>query len=125
MDVDFDYASARKFLEEKEWKRQAALDERFEQAWNDFRRIAEMIWIKYKPRAIYQWGSLMNRRDFSEISDIDIAIEGTLSAETLLALLGEADAMTELPLDIVQLDKIHPAHAEGIRARGKRVYGGD
>ena len=121
---DFDYESARKFLEEKERKRQAVLDERFERAWEDFRRIAEMIWVKYKPRAIYQWGSLLNRRHFSEISDIDIAIEGSLTAETFFSLLGEADSMTDFPLDVVELDKIHPAHARGIRARGQRVYGG-
>ncbi len=83
-----------------------------------------MIRRKYKQRAIYQWGSVLDRRQFSEISDIDIAIEGSLSAESFFSLFGEADAMTGFALDIVELDKIHPACARGIRARGQRVYGG-
>ena len=123
--VEFDYDSARRFLAEKERKRQAVLDERFDTAWADFRRISEMIWVRYRPRAIYQWGSLLNRRHFSEISDIDIAIEGSLSAEVFFSLLGDAEGMTSFPLDIVELDKIHPAHARGIRARGHCVYGGE
>ncbi len=120
---DFDYESAREFQRRKEQARQQRLDSRFERACKDFVAITEMIWRKYKPRAIYQWGSLLDRQQFSEISDIDVALEGTLSAETYSALLGEAEAMTELPLDIVELGRIHPAYAEGIRTRGRRVYG--
>jgi len=42
-----------------------------------------MIVREYKPLRIYQWGSLLEDRHFSEISDIDIAVEGITDAETL------------------------------------------
>jgi hypothetical protein len=37
-------------------------------------------------------------------------------------LLGEAQDMTRFPLDIVQLEKIAPEHAEDIRQHGKLIY---
>lgn len=120
---EFDYESAREFLASKERRRQALLDARFQRAWEDFRRISKMIQEKYAPRAIYQWGSLLDLGHFSEISDIDIALEGPMTPERFFALLNEAESMTDLPLDIVELEKIHPAHAAGIRSRGRLVYG--
>jgi predicted nucleotidyltransferase len=120
---EFDYESAREFLRQKERRRQKLLDARFARAWEDFHRIAETIWQKYHPDAIYQWGSLLDRNQFSEISDIDIALEGRMTAERYFALLADTEGMTDLPLDIVELAKVHPAHAEAIRTRGRRVYG--
>lgn len=119
----FDYERARGFLRAREARRSRQVDQRFEQAWSDFRVISEMIWREYRPGAIYQWGSLLDREQFSEISDIDIALEGTMNAERYFAMLRRAEQMTRLPLDIVELDRIHPAFARGIRERGRLVYG--
>lgn len=82
-----------------------------------------MIWKSYKPMAIYQWGSLLNRDWFSDISDIDIALAGHITAEAFFEMYGKAMEMTDFPLDIVELDKIHPVHAQSIREKGRLVYG--
>ncbi|MDZ7318873.1 MAG: nucleotidyltransferase domain-containing protein [candidate division KSB1 bacterium] len=81
-----------------------------------------MIIHKYRPAKIYQWGSLLNERLFSEHSDIDIALEGLDSVEDYFALLGDAGEMTSFPLDIVLLEKIHPLHAESIKKKGRLIY---
>ena len=82
-----------------------------------------MIWKTYKPRAIYQWGLLLNRDRFSGISDIDIELVGDMPAEAFFEMYGKAMEMTKLPLDIIELDKIHPLHAQSIREKGRVVYG--
>jgi predicted nucleotidyltransferase len=71
---------------------------------------------------VYQWGSLIDGSHFSEISDIDIAVEGIRTADKYFALLGDAMVMTEFPLDIVQLEKIDPEFRKQIMIRGKLVY---
>ena len=84
--------------------------------------IFRMIRQKYNPKKIYQWGSLLDRAKFQEISDIDIAVEGLLSVEDLFALLGDAEKLSDFPLDIVELERIHPLRAKSIRERGRLVY---
>ena len=71
---------------------------------------------------IYQWGSLLENRHFSEMSDIDIALEGVMDPVLLSGLLGKAEQLTSFPLDIVAIEQIHPAYAEYIRHRGKVAY---
>ncbi len=112
----------RAFLAAKEQRRQKQLDERFARAVADAQRIIQVIRERHSPRRIYQWGSLLDRRQFQEISDIDIAVEGLSGPEEIFAVYGEAEKLTLLPLDIVELEKIHPAHARSIRERGRLVY---
>lgn len=52
-----------------------------------------MIIEKYSPLKIMQWGSLLNRDLFTEISDIDIAVEGIASAEQYFKLLKDAESL--------------------------------
>jgi predicted nucleotidyltransferase len=118
--IDLDQALD--FLRQKRLTREAKLDRRFEQAWADARAIIELIARKYQPLRIYQWGSLLRREHFSEISDIDIAVEGIAGPERFFALYGEAMDLTGLPLDLVEIEKIHPLHAQSIRERGRLVY---
>jgi len=48
----------------------------------------------------------LDERTFSEISDIDIAVEGSAGVEEYFAALAEAMFMTSFPPDIVGLDKL-------------------
>lgn len=92
------------------------------QAVKDADAIVAMLIEKFDPEAIYQWGSVLNRTHFSEISDIDIAVEGLHSAERYFAMLGEAEALTHFPLDLVEMEHIEPEYADLIRKHGKCVY---
>ena len=119
---DFDYGAARQFLRGKDEARRAALRRRLLTARRDFGRIVNMVVERYHPARIYQWGSLLEPRTFSEWSDIDIAVEGITSAEQFLALYGEACELTSFELDLVQLERAYPAYAASIRERGRLIY---
>ena len=93
------------------------------QARADFRRIISMIVDRFAPIRIYQWGSLVEDGHFSELSDIDIAVEGVTDPRLFFEMVREAEKLTELPLDLLQIEHVHPVYAEGIRRRGRVVYG--
>jgi len=124
MDEDFgiDVESVREFLARKESGRREHLHRRWEAAHRDFDKIVEHIVRTFRPQRVYQWGSLLDERTFSEISDINIAVEGLAGPEEYFAVLGEAMFMTSFPLDIVELDKLDRETAEHIRAKGKLIY---
>jgi predicted nucleotidyltransferase len=117
-----DIRAARRNLERRWDKERAEAEKKFEQAACEAAAIIEMIRGKYRPRRIYQWGSLLEKKKFGEHSDIDIAVEGITDAERFFALLGDAEAMTGFSLDIVQMEKIEPEFAEIIRMKAKVVY---
>ena len=104
-------------------QRKAALADRLLRARADFDSIVDHVWLHYRVERIWQWGSLLHERHFSEHSDIDIALEGVASAADYFAIIADAEARTELPLHVVELDKLHPAFAESIRLQGRVVRG--
>ena len=113
---------ARMFLEKKEHEKRTVLDALYQRACRDFNAIKEMIIERYQPRRIYQWGSLLDRSRFREYSDIDIAVEGVDDAEHFFKMYGDAERLTDFPLDLLDLNRIEPEFAAGIRQRGVRVY---
>ena len=104
-------------------ERQVALDERLRRARADFECIVDHIWVTYHPTRIWQWGSLIDGGHFSERSDIDIALEGIASPAQYFAIIADAEARTRLPIHVVELEKLHPAFADSIRAHGRIVRG--
>ena len=109
-------------MAKKAAEKDAYLQERFQRATVDAERIIHMIIDRYAPRSIYQWGSLLEYRRFNELSDIDIAVTGLSQASTVFHLMGDAEDMTDFPLDIVELERIAPLHRESIIRKGKLVY---
>jgi predicted nucleotidyltransferase len=118
--IDLD--AVRSYLKNKEESRSRSLDEKFLQACSDFKRISGMIIERFDPLRIYQWGSLLHREKFSEISDIDIAVEGLNSPEDFFLLLGDALSMTKFSLDIVEIEKVGADNGEYIREYGRIIY---
>ena len=113
----------RAFQTRKRTEKERRLLELFKKANRDFQRIVTMIIEKCQPTRLYQWGSLLEHRQFREYSDIDIAVEGITEPEKVFALLDDADRMTEFPVDIVTMESIHPLHANHIRSKGEMIYG--
>lgn len=120
--MDIDLSRVREFLREKKARRRRRLEERLKQAQEDAGRIIEHFGRRYSPRRIYQWGSLVETRNFSEISDIDIGVEGLSGPEQYFAMLGDAISMTRFPVDLLELDKLGAETADHIRRRGRVVY---
>lgn len=118
----FDIARARGNLK----KRRGELAEKrvklFDKASADCASIIKMIIKRFNPVRIYQWGSLLDKNMFTDYSDIDIALEGIGSIEDIIELERIAESMTEFPLDIVELEKIPPVHADSIRSKGMLAY---
>ena len=124
MDEDFgvDLDRVRAFLANREQQRRARIDERYARATRDVRAIVSEIAAQVNPRRIYQWGSLLDRKRFSEISDLDIAVEGLNGPADFFQVLGIAMNGTALPVDIVELEKVPAEVAERIRKRGALVH---
>ena len=118
--IDLDRARA--FQAEKERRRRARVQKRFEQATRDAGAIIAAIAEQVNPRRIYQWGSLLDRSRFSEISDIDIAVEGLRGPVEFFRTLGIAMDETTLPVDVIELEKVPEDIAERIRTRGALVH---
>lgn len=122
-DFGIDLDEARDFIANKERRRTLELDARFEKARTDFAAILRTIVERHVPRRVWQWGSLLDRATFSEISDIDIAVEGLRGPEEWFAIVGEAMGLTDFPLDIVEMERVGEANAARIRERGRLVHG--
>ena len=117
----FNYQKALDFLNLKEKTERNRNAELFVQAKKDFDSIIRVI-VKYNPQRIYQWGSLLQPEQFDVNSDIDIAVEGIDSVEKFYKLFGEASAITDFSLDLVEIEKISKVHQKAIREKGKLVY---
>ncbi len=124
MDDEFgiDLHRVRAFLADRERRRRARIDARFAQATRDARAIVAAIAEQVNPHRIYQWGSLLDRARFSEISDIDIAVEGLRGPAEFFRTLGIAMDGTSMPVDVVELEKVAEDVAERIRMRGTLVH---
>jgi predicted nucleotidyltransferase len=112
----------RAFVRARKRQKKHDLAERLLAARRDFNTIVSTVARTYHPVRIYQWGSLVDDRHFSEMSDIDIAIEGITDPALLADLHRTAEELTQFPLDIVAIEHVHPAYADYIRRRGRIVY---
>lgn len=99
------------------------LRRRLQRAQRDAERIISAIAKEYRPRRIYQWGSLVHTERFSEISDIDIAVEGMdYDEQVLAAIRSQAELMTDLPVDLIVLERLEQGRANLIRRFGKVAW---
>ena len=117
-----DAETVRAYVQRRRAERAALRAEKLLEAQRDFDRIVEYLINEYRPLRIYQWGSLLHTGHFSEISDIDIAVEGLADPLAGLDAAAGAERLTRFPIDLVELERIHPAHAESIKAHGRVVY---
>ncbi len=114
-------AAARTYQKRRETE-EAALRERLGAMQVAASTLIAHVRDAYSPVRIYQWGSLVDPRLFSAISDIDIAVEGIDELETWLQLEKELFEMTAYPLDLVRWENLLPEHREQILRRGQVVY---
>ncbi len=112
----------RDFLDRKTAAQRQRNEALWRQASQDAEAIIRMIIETFNPQSIHQWGSVLDGRQFTDISDIDIAVEGLGSAERYFAMLGEAERLTRFPLDLVEMEHVEPEYAELIRKHGRCVY---
>ena len=118
-----DVAAAARWLARRREGRRVRLRRRLQRAQRDAARIISAIAEEYRPRRIYQWGSLVHTERFSEISDIDIAVEGMdYDEQVLAAIRSQAELITDLPVDLVVMERLEPGRANLIRRFGKVAW---
>lgn len=120
--MGIDITRARATLERRRQDRAARLAEREKNAREAVQRILDLLLEKYKPLRVYQWGSLLHEGEFREWSDIDIAVEGLSDPLDGLRAADDASRLTDIPVDLVELDRIDPRHAATIRDEGRLLY---
>lgn len=118
----FDIEAARKTYRQRISAQKEERARRHRQAQAEADRVIQHIKEQYNPRRIIQWGSVLRPERFTEISDIDVAVEGITDPEVWSRMEREVERMVTIPLDLVPFDRIHPEHQNQIRARGKIVY---
>lgn len=91
------------------------------QARADAERIIEWVVACFNPRRIIQWGSVLESRHFSEISDIDLAIEGVGSL-AFLDLMRGAEEKTDFSLDLVRWENLEPEFQRILLMKGRIRY---
>jgi hypothetical protein len=117
----FDIAAARRYLHAREEGRRQSRLALWQQAKADAERIIELVIARFNPSRIIQWGSVLEPRHFSAISDIDLAIEGVGSVE-FLELFRCAEEETEFPLDLVRWENLELEFQRVILMKGEIRY---
>ena len=118
-----DIAAAARWVARHRERRRERLRHRLQTAQRDAGRIISALAEEYRPRRIYQWGSLVHTERFSEISDIDIAIEGMDCDERVVARMrSQAELMTDLPVDLVVMERLEQGRANLIRRFGRVAW---
>ena len=112
--------ASRNFLA-REKRREAADRRLWEAAAGDAKKIFELC-VRAEPVRVYQWGSVLHPEQFREWSDIDFALEGLPTAETLFRLQEACEQITRFPVHLVEMERIEPEYAESIRGNGQLVY---
>ncbi len=118
----FNIEEARESLRKRRDIVEREREQLFNKAYADYKEILNMIIQRFNPKRIYQWGSLLDKKMFTDYSDIDIALEGMKSMEDLIELESLAERLTEFPLDILELEKVPSVYADTIRSKGVLVY---
>jgi len=117
----FNYSSAYQYLQDKQSKIKSKRFSLWKKANSDSLAIIDIIIKKYHPEKIIQWGSILNSKHFSEVSDIDLAIAGVDSI-TFMSLLADAENLTDFSLDLVRWEEVCPPFQNVILMKGKVIY---
>lgn len=73
-------------------------------------------------RRVITWGSILRPDRFTELSDIDICIEGVSDPEEWSRLERALLDVVTFPLDLVRWEELIAPHREAVLARGEVVY---
>lgn len=112
-------ARARRFLLEREEKRQKARELARQRVLVQLKEMLEEVAPRFPVEKVYLYGSLLTGR-WRPDSDLDLAVEGDLSYGDLLTFWAELDRRMEQDIDLREISKL--PFAEKIRAMGLVIY---
>ena len=110
------------FLREKANREKAKNILMWQEAYAEAQMIIEQIIQEINPCEIWQWGSILQKENFRDYSDIDIGLCGLGSFQELFNAQKIAMEIATFPIDLVELDKLEDNFQKAIKRRGKKVY---
>ncbi len=97
-------AQYRQSYKEREKQKKLKLGERYKEAWETARRVAEILYGRYRAKKVAIFGSLRSSELFNEWSDIDIAVWG-IEPELYYKAVAETISLSPIfKIDIVDPD---------------------
>ncbi|MBE3577901.1 MAG: nucleotidyltransferase domain-containing protein [Limnochordales bacterium] len=105
---------------ERAVRAQARLERWRERALLDARRLANVLGREFGVKRVYLFGSLLSGR-VNPHSDIDLAVEG-LSPAVYYRAWARLERETDIPVDLVDLDRAAPALAQRVQREGVLLY---
>jgi predicted nucleotidyltransferase len=91
------------------------------QAESDLERIVNLLVRRFGAERIIVFGSLV-RGDFSDESDIDLAVEG-IARRDYFEALGAVNGMTRRWVDLKPLEDLEPHFRHRVVTQGRQLYG--
>lgn len=93
------------FLWEREEKRRRERERQRREVMERIKKAVEAVAPSFAVERVYLYGSLLSSR-WRPDSDVDLAVEGTLSYGDLLALWAELDARVDQEVDLRELARL-------------------
>ncbi len=118
----FNIQAARENWRKRVDERNRRCRELWEKANAEADRAVALIIERYEPRRVIQWGSVLRPERFTEISDIDIAVEGITDPETLSRLETDVLAIVSFPLHLIPFEQVILVYQQDILSRGRVIY---
>jgi len=122
-DVPFDLSASRAYLASRQAQRDQAREERRRAALADVRAAVQCVLPRFPAiRRAYLFGSVLRPGAMRVTSDVDIALEGELDAETYFAVWRELErAASGWQIEVIELGPdLH--FAAFVRERGEIIY---
>ena len=95
---------------------------RYAVAQEDLGRVLEILRHYPAVKRVRTWGSMLRPDRFTELSDVDVGVEGVDSPQVWSQIERELLDEVRLPLDLVRWESLMEPHRKSIEARGKVVY---
>ncbi|MCS7290351.1 MAG: nucleotidyltransferase domain-containing protein [Roseiflexus sp.] len=120
---NFDVAASRAYLRSRQERAYQAAEQRRHAALHAICAAARAVFPNFPGvRRAYVFGSALRPGAMRADSDIDVAIEGALSAEEYFALWRELEkAASDWTIDLVELDR-EVRFADSVRKEGMLIY---
>ena len=121
-DPDTDIEKAAAHFRRRAEERRRALGERFAEAERQLQRAIDCAGGFPGVLRLITWGSVLRPECFSEISDIDLCVQGIADPREWGRLERALLDVVDMPLHLVRWEELIEPHRERILARGKVVY---
>ncbi len=114
-------ATYRQTMKAREATAVAQLDKQYDHAWELAQQLATILYNEFNAKHVYLFGSLTNREQFHNHSDIDLAAWGIDEARYLTAVAAVTRQQATFLVDLVRLEEANERLQTEVRQHGIRL----